>query len=200
MAIETEIKFAVDSLDSVAARLLSLGGRPENRGVLETNEFFDRPDGSLRAADCAIRLRTLTPLSDAQNAGRPREFLLTYKGPRLRDTRLKSRQEVQTPVGDGPAVEQILQAAGLVVTCTIQKRRHGWLMDDCRVELDELPLIGFFVEIEGERAAIERLAAKLGLPGEPVLKSYVELLERRCLQFGRPFDKVLFAPDAPPSP
>ena len=55
-------------------------------------------------------------------------------------------------------------------------------LDTCRVELDEVPLLGTFVEIEGPtEAAIEAALERLGLAGQATEpKSYVGLSAERA--------------------
>ena len=65
-----------------------------------------------------------------------------------------------------------------------QKRRESWRLDDCRIELDEPPHIGLFVEIEGpDPSAISAVADRLGLAGAVHEKaSYVRMLVAYCSQ------------------
>jgi adenylate cyclase class IV len=63
-----------------------------------------------------------------------------------------------------------------------EKVRESWLLDDCRVELDQPPGIGLFVEIEGpSESSIQEVRAKIGLSDTaPVRESYVRLLMDFC--------------------
>lgn len=142
MPIELECKVRVDSHDSVRTRLTALRATCQTR-VLETNVFFERPDGSLQEAGCGLRIRSTVGVD-----GRKGEATLTYKGPR-QPGRFKRREEIETAVGDAEATAAILRALGLHERLVFQKRRESWRLGACRVELDELPRLGLFVEIEG---------------------------------------------------
>ena len=49
------------------------------------------------------------------------------------------------------------------------------------VELDELPVIGRFVEVEGpDEAAITAVVRRLGLTGPPITDHYIALVSARC--------------------
>ena len=61
---------------------------------------------------------------------------------------------------------------------SFEKRRETLELDGCKVELDELPHLGSFVEIEGpDEEAVLRVREKLGLADRPIVKtSYIALL------------------------
>ena len=56
MAMEIEAKMKVDDLESIRLRLEAAGAVPDGQ-VMETNTFFDTPNGGLRDADKGLRLR-----------------------------------------------------------------------------------------------------------------------------------------------
>ena len=175
MPNETEVKFAVEDL-TAAAEALAAAGAECLGAFLETDRFFDTPDGTFRESDCALRLRTVRRLDEAAGADvRP---LVTFKGPQQAHERLKVRREVQTRIEDAESLADILDACGLRAMVTVQKRRRRYRLDACVIELDELPLIGCFVEIEGpDERAIYAVRDKLQLTGEPITDSYLHLLE-----------------------
>jgi adenylate cyclase class 2 len=186
MSQEIEAKYRVEDQHAVDERLRALGAEG-GQIVLETDQLLDRPDGSLRQADCVVRLRL------REEPGGADECLLTWKGPRQGGGSVKSRREIETTVGDCDAAGEILQAAGLHVARVIQKCRSRWRLDGCAIELDELPLIGCFVEIEGQsEQAVADMAARLELPGPPICDSYAALLEEACRKLGRDFESVTF--------
>jgi adenylate cyclase class IV len=69
---------------------------------------------------------------------------------------------------------------------SFEKLRESWMLCDCRVELDRLPLIGRFVEVEGPGAdAVQRAVIVLGLGDERLIrKGYVALLRRQIRKKG----------------
>jgi adenylate cyclase class 2 len=112
----------------------------------------------------------------------PVPAVLTYKGAREKGQGgLKVREEIETLVEDAEAMAGILRAGGLALSLTVQKRRSSYLLGGCKVELDELPLLGKFVEVEGPDAAtIHAVMERLGLRGETITKSYVGLLAKEA--------------------
>ncbi len=171
---EIEAKYEAASLDEVEAKLSSLGAEPAGE-VTETDTFFDTPAGDLSRGDRGLRLR-----SSRADRGEPRGSL-TYKGPRQHSGGSKQREEIESTVGDIDAMGELLRACGLISKVTIQKRRRRWRLHDCEVSLDELPLLGTFVEIEGPSPeAIEAVSRELELVGEPIVTPYFMLLNERC--------------------
>ncbi len=157
MPIELECKIRVASLGDTRGMLQETGAEYVGR-VLETNRLFDHRDGSLSRSGCSLRVRSVVVLDgDGPTA------TLTYKGPRL-DSTFKRRQEIEVPIGDAHAATEVLHALGYAERVIFEKRRETWTSGSCRIELDELPELGTFVEIEGpNEAEIRRALAALGL-------------------------------------
>lgn len=175
MPIETEIKLRVDSHEPVRARLAAAGAQWIGR-VLETNWILDYPDSALLKKGCGLRVR------DAVEHGTGnQEAVVTFKGPRMPGC-MKAREEIQTAVGDAESMLAVLEAMGLQPVLRYEKRRESWRLGECRVELDEPPEIGLFVEIEGpEEAAIRAAQARIGLESAQVEnESYVAMLIEFC--------------------
>ncbi|NLX22032.1 MAG: class IV adenylate cyclase [Phycisphaerae bacterium] len=175
MSREIEAKLKVEDHETVRQRLIVAGATCQGR-VVETNRLFDTPDGRLRRGERGLRVR-----SCRRESGQAPEPTLTYKGPP--DTSpYKSREEIQISLDDAAAAASLLAALGFVEFICFEKRRETWLLDDCHVELDEVPHLGCYVEIEGpDEAAIGRVRQRLGLDRCPhVRPSYVALLVDYC--------------------
>mgnify|MGYP006295088325 CR=1 FL=1 len=192
MPTETELKIRVADADADAARAaVEAAGGVFLAEVRQTDTFWDRPDGSLRKADRAVRLRR-TELREAGAEPPDPRPLLTCKGPR-QPGRMKVRREDQTHVDDAPAVEAALTTAGLTAAMVVQKNRRSYRLGDCRVEIDTLPQIGTFVEIEGpDEPAVEVTRRRLALPGEPTTEPYVALLRAAARRRAAPLDRFTF--------
>ena len=171
MPQEIEVKFRLDDPNDLRVRLSDRGARTLSH-VLEINHIFDTADRGLLATDCGLRLRT----AHNPDTGEPVSATLTYKGPRAAGV-AKSREEVETVVADASATETILLRLGYSEVIVYEKRRETWHLDECEVCLDELPRLGWFVEIEGPDAATIRAAQeRLGLSDTTLLhETYAEL-------------------------
>lgn len=171
MAQEIEVKYRLGDPTPIRARLGACGARRITH-LLETNRIFDTADRKLLAADCGLRLRT----SRALEGEGPVAATLTYKGPRAAGS-IKVREESETAVADPSASATILQRLGFVEVIVYEKRRETWRLAECEICLDELPLLGWFIEIEGPSpTAIETVCKRLELADRAALdETYVEM-------------------------
>ncbi len=171
MPVEIEAKMRVKSLDPLREKLKQTGAIQKSR-VFEINTFFDTEDRSLLAADQGLRLRVNRPA----DGGDP-TFIITFKGPRLHG-QLKSRDETELVVASDRDAVSMLQCLGFARVRSFEKRRESWSLQDCKVELDELPRLGPFVEIEGPSdEVVLKVRELLGLSNEPIVRaSYIALL------------------------
>lgn len=175
MPLEIEAKIKVDDLEPTRQKLTAVGATRLGR-VLETNHIFDNADRSLLAGDKGLRIRWCVDES-GQVAG----AMLTYKGPR-NPGRYKSREELEVVLDDASKGSAILAALGYAEVICFQKRRETWRLGPCLVELDELPHLGMYVEVEGpDEPAVQAAQQQLGLADAPhVPTSYVALLATHC--------------------
>ncbi|MGA2265777.1 MAG: class IV adenylate cyclase [Phycisphaerae bacterium] len=191
MPHETEMKFAVKSLAAVARRLGALGAK-RLYTALQDDCYFDTPRRRLLRTGRGLRLRTQRLLRAGCDTMDARAEL-TYKGPSRRGAKAKVRMEHQSRIDDASAVATVLEACGLRPMLRLQKRRSSYRLGHCLVELDELPLLGCFVEIEGPtEASIESARRAMHLAGPAIRSHYVRLLQTRCTRAGRSCRGVTF--------
>lgn len=179
MPVELEAKVAVADFAPITERLRALGARDEGE-VLETNTYFDTPDRALLAADSGLRVRSVR-----RPGSQPDRHVITFKGPRQPGA-VKAREEIEFAVGDAELAGRLLSALGYRPDFSFEKRRRTWSLGDCEVVLDELPLLGRFVEVEGPgEHAIRRVLADIGLDGRPLVgDSYIAMLVDACARQG----------------
>ncbi len=178
MPRELEAKFKVENFRRVRKALRAEGGVYLGTAI-ECDTFFDTPRRDLKRCGRALRLREIRVLKGAPG-GRKSGWLLTSKGKPQRNTRAKVRQELQTRIADGEVLAQILRAGGLRETIGIEKRRTTYRLGNCLVELDELPRLGRFVEIEApSQRALDAARRKLALPDQPITATYTDMLRKR---------------------
>jgi len=187
MGLEIEAKLKVDSHDAIRATLADAQARCVGQ-VLESNVLFDHPDGSLRAKGCGLRVRSCVAL-----AGETPMPTITYKGPRQASP-FKCREEIEITVDDAAQTQAMLESIGLALILVFEKRRESWQLDDCLIELDEVPYLGTFVEIEGpNEQQIHRMQDRLGLSGRALIRnSYIALLVDYCKHHGLPISSITF--------
>jgi adenylate cyclase class IV len=166
MAVENEAKFAVPSHGPIRDRLAAHSAERLGK-VIEINFIYDwtpagetppSPIGARRRGGAALRVRSVEVLE-----GPDRPATITFKGP-VEAGAFKKRTELELPLVEAEGMRRLLEAIGFVETVRFRKRRESWRLGECLVELDELPHLGCFVEIEGpDEWAIQRVRESLGL-------------------------------------
>ena len=166
MSTEIEAKLSVDSHAPVRERLRALDAT-HLEAVRETNLIFDRADGTLRRSGCGLRIRSSAGADGVRTT-------MTFKGPTLHGP-LKHREEIEVDIGDADTSAALLDRLGFVVILRYEKNRESWSCGTCRVELDEPPQLGLFVEIEGpSEADIQTVQRELGLGDIPHTRASYE--------------------------
>ena len=149
MALEREIKLRFASADEARDKILALGATPLLGRRLQEDCLLDTEDERLLLQRSTLRVR-----SEGGKA------LLTFKGPVMPGL-VKVREEHETVVADGVALQTILEELGMHVWFRYEKYREEFTANDIVIAVDETP-VGVFVEIEGGEDAIHAMARALG--------------------------------------
>jgi predicted adenylyl cyclase CyaB len=167
---ETEIKLKIGNPRQLKRRLRELGFRQCGPRVYERNTLFDFQDRRLAKASCALRLRSA--------GGR---HWLTFKGKPFDSRKYKTRLELESGVENQKPLAMILGELGLHPVIFYEKHRTTYAAPSrgsCSLAFDETAA-GTYVELEGPRRWIRRVAAQLGFSeNDYVTSSYVNLLSQ----------------------
>lgn len=185
MPVEIEAKLKVESLQKIAEKLDGLGAQ-SGQEQMHLDSYFDDANSTFTKNDRCLRLRRLC-------VDKSEKFFLTYKGAKEKNE-FKKRQEVEFEVEDGRSAEKLLLLLGYKKMLVFEKKRRTWRLGGCEVALDELPLLGTFVEIEGpDEQKIADVKRNLGLSNLPVVfESYASLMTQKLQQLGRKEKEALF--------
>ena len=197
---ETEVKIRIADVKDVQRRLRKIGFRLRRSRSLEDNTLFDTPDRKLRRVRSILRLRHYG-----------RQWVLTYKGTPSSDRLYKSRVEIETEIEKPQALRSIFAVLGLQPVFRYQKYRchyappsrkgdQGNLRNTAlrkaapgEIVLDETP-IGDFLELEGSRRWIDRVARQLGYSQRDYSSSsYGALYLEECRKQNTPPGDMLFS-------
>ncbi|MXR40904.1 class IV adenylate cyclase [Halobaculum sp. WSA2] len=180
---EVEVKVRADH-DEVRARLADIDATRLRR-VRQVDTYYDAPHRDFAETDEALRLRRETVTGVDGNADT--ETRIAYKGP-LVEAESKTREEFETVVADGDAVEGLLDGLGFSPAATVEKDREFRSVDGYTVTLDDVAGVGEFVEVEREaiesniesaREGAYAVLRELGLdPDDQIRTSYLGLLLR----------------------
>ena len=170
--LEREIKLRFPGVEEARAAVARCGATPVRGRRLQEDCLLDTGDELLRRRRCVLRVRT--------EIGRS---ILTYKGP-VQPSPMKLREERETIVSDGEAMNYVLKQLGFHVWFRYQKYREEFGCENAIIAIDETP-IGVFVEVEGGERAIGDVAAELGCsPADYLVDSYRSLYVQFCDERG----------------
>jgi adenylate cyclase class 2 len=190
---ETEVKIRIADVARMRRRLRELGFRPVHRRALEDNVLYDTADRALRKVRSILRVRRYAS-----------SWLLTYKGTPDPDETYKSRVELEMEIADPRIFNLIFNRIGLRPVFRYQKYRVLYAGPARQapkkrrerageVSLDETP-VGNFLELEGARSWIDRVARELGFSRADYLTdSYGALYLEDCRRRGVPPGDMVFA-------
>jgi adenylate cyclase class 2 len=172
MGKEIEAKIKVQDLSAIRRRLEAAGAQRRGK-ELETNSFFDTAERSLQSSGTGLRIRVAVDESGKSKC------TITMKGP-LEPGRFKIREETQFSADDPQAVRKLFENLGYRLTLSFEKRRESWKLKECEVDLDELPYLGDYVEIEGPGdGAVDAVRRSLNLEDLPLISTgYISMLAR----------------------
>lgn len=189
MTLEIEAKFRLADPPAMRQRILAAGGKPAG-SVLEDNTYFDTRRRTLLKGDRGLRMRRAQPMRHNRPAGEP-SIILTYKGPH-RAVELKVRQEEEVRVNSVENALALFDGLGFRPVLSFQKRRETFHLQTAEICLDELPELGWFMEIEApDEAAVEKVRGVLGLAHETIVATSYTALVDNYLSRHRPGEREL---------
>ena len=171
--IEVEIKLRLDRPDEILQRLRETGAIAIGSSKQE-DTYLNAPHRDYAQTDEALRIRATS--EGAQ---------ITYKGQKLKGMDAKAREEINLPISDPDQFIRLFSALGFTPTAQVNKIREEWAYKGTTISLDTVTGLGTFVEIEviAERSdcikaleAIEQVKKDLGIEGDHIQESYLELL------------------------
>ncbi|MGH9318654.1 MAG: class IV adenylate cyclase [Vicinamibacteria bacterium] len=186
--LEQEVKFRLTSWEDGIRRIEAAAGVLTRPRHLESNQLFDFADARIAKRDSALRLRFVGD-----------EAWLTWKGPHHGSGKIKQRKEAETFLGDGRALELILEHLGLEPRFCYEKYRASFRLDEVELSCDETP-IGAFLEIEGSPEEITEAARRLSLDmAQAMSVSYPKLYQLHQAENPGSPEFMVFSPQRAPS-
>ncbi len=187
VTIEIEAKIKVGSLAPTAGKLSEVGAKFECQ-LVQTDTFFNDAENKLTSSGIGLRLRR-------EIGGETDKVILTYKGPRKK-AMFKSRREIEVKLSpeDFSSMVKLLGMLGFEKILVFEKRRKVWRLDGCEVCLDEIPMLGSFVEVEGpDEHRINGVLNKLQLSAlEHINKGYAGLMRDKLDESSSDREEIFF--------
>lgn len=187
MTLEIEAKVKVESLAPTTEKLSEAGAKFQCR-IVQTDTYFNDVENKLTSSGIGLRLRH--EISDETE-----KVILTCKGPRKK-AMFKSRREIEVKLfpEDFSNMVDLLGMLGFEKVLVFEKRRDLWRLGDCDVCLDEVPMLGCFVEVEGsDEHRITGVLNKLQLSGlEHINKGYARLMRDKLDESSSGCEEIFF--------
>jgi len=162
--IETEVKHKIEKkeLKKIKSKLKKIA--VFERKEKELNLVFDNPDSEFRKKRFLLRLR-----KDSKNT-------LTFKSPAKSSGKFKERKETEIEIKDFERTKKLLEKMNFSPAFVYEKKREYYSFGKTEILLDELPFIGFYIEIEGTKKGIKSAEEKLDLKEKNrITKNYLQL-------------------------
>ena len=173
--LEVELKVKMPSLEPVRKFLL-MNNAQARSNVHEHDIYYNAPHRDFGKTDEAVRVRYTDD-----------HAVVTYKGPKIKKFGLKAREELNFAVENGKTFETMLERLGFTRTTEVNKWRENFSYRGASISLDKVEELGTFAEIEiivhdendNPTVQIETIAQEIGVTGEPLLESYLELILKK---------------------
>jgi predicted adenylyl cyclase CyaB len=166
--MEIESKFKVRSAGEIRAKLAEIGARFLSR-EFERDTYYAVPGG---ANLTTVRLRDLGQKGLFTIKSMPTKGAPAKLG-------LKVLDEIQVEVEDASRFSRMLEILGFSAHSRKEKIRESYDWNGLPIFLDELPYLGFFLEIEASEEGINAAASALSLdPTQAIGETYLQLFSR----------------------
>jgi adenylate cyclase, class 2 len=165
MPPEIEIKIDINdyAIEEIKERILKIRAELFKQRHLQRDEYLDNRN-KLKNTDQLLRLRD--------------NITLTYKGPQKRKQKLKIREEIEVLIDDGEKLKTILSKLGYEKRKKKEKYRESYITGKTVITVDETPM-GNYIEIEGTKESVPKIATKLGFSEKDFIKkTYTQLWKK----------------------
>ena len=179
--IETRAIISENEIDTIL-NLISKIGFLKIDEYSQTDIILDNKEASLFKNEQKIRVRVENNKAE-----------LTYKGKFEGDSKfISKRKEINIPLQTASVEDVILffQHIGCPILFQIKKMRSIYHFNGIHINIDKWPIIGYLMEIEGEKELITQISDKL----QPtiILKNFrlKDMFELKCKESGLTFQEL----------
>jgi adenylate cyclase class 2 len=167
MVMEREVKLRIEDYNSLVRGLKRLGAELESRRE-QVDHYLDFQDNRLKNSGNSLRIRQ-----------EGNKCYITFKGKLLNDE-IKSREELETNVGDCKVMLEILNRLGITNKIIVKKERESYVLNEIIIEVDKVEGLGNFIEIEivdqRQLQNVKKLVNDLNIDWMPIKVGYADML------------------------
>jgi len=186
---EIEIKFKIAKPNLIRKILKKHKAKFIGR-AFERTVKFDTKNNDLQRAGKFLRVRTgfksvITFKRKIKSKPRSREIS-------LRGKKFKEREEIELEISEPEKMKVILENLGFTKKWIMEKYREKWQWGSAEIVIDKLPF-GNFIEIEGSKKTIQKVAKLLGLRlADGITATYWGLWKDYCRRKGIKEENIIF--------
>lgn len=155
--LEVEIKILEINKEEIIKKILAEGGTLVTPQRLLVAQKFDTKNKDIKNKNNLFRIR-----KDGEKVE------ITYKINRFQDDGFRKAEEIQTTVGDFETIQKIILALDFVPTQYCEKKRTTYSLHHTLIEIDEIPNVPPYIEIEGDEKNISEVVQLLGFLPEQI--------------------------------
>lgn len=150
MKTEIEVKFKIKNPDFIRKKLRKIKAQFVGK-AFERTVRFDTRNKNLEKQGKFLRIRT-----GFKNT-------ITFKQKiKTKEKKFREREEIEFEISNPRKMEIILENLGFTRRLIMEKYREKWQWGSAEIVIDKLPF-GNFIEIEGSKKSIQKIAKLLGL-------------------------------------
>ncbi len=163
--IEIEVKHKIKNKKELNKIKKNLKKKAEfKKKEKELNLVFDLPDSLFKKKGFLLRLR------------KAKKNTLTFKSPVKAKGKFKERKETELQIKNFKRTKELLEKMNFQSFFVYEKKRESFELNSTEILLDELPFIGFYLELEGTKKGINETEKLLGLKKKNrITKNYLQL-------------------------
>ncbi len=156
---EIEAKVLEINKEEIITKLESLHAKKILNNAFIEDCLFDFANNDIKKKKELLRVRKIN-----------QDCYLTYKKNLIMTNISKTEDEFETKVKDAETIKTILMHLGFKITQMRQKYRTSYMLEDTRIEIDSLPDIPTYIELESpSEEKIKQTLQKLNIPLEKAL-------------------------------
>ncbi|MCF7799031.1 class IV adenylate cyclase [Candidatus Woesearchaeota archaeon] len=153
---EVEVKILNINAEEIELKLKKLNAE-KVKEVFQTNQYYTNPCATEKKA---IRIRKENNKS----------WVTIKRKLAKKENGVRTREEIEEEISNPLAMENIFSGLGLTKERLYEIKRKYYYVNNCSVEIVHMATIPTYLEIEGSKEQIYRVAEKLGFSQDDFLK------------------------------
>jgi len=179
--IETEVKIALLPSEVRRIRPFMTGLCNEPKRIIEVTALYDDKNLTFLKEGKTLRIRVICSPIPSNTGLKFQSASLDYKGPSFGE-KINRRVEMSEPIANFLQIFDVsrsIRARGLDCIYFYTKKKEEWSLLETKISIDNLFILGNFLEVEGDEGRIETVLSLFNFSTkERILKTTYQLYGR----------------------